>query len=707
MTGNDIRYLFEPRCVAVIGASSDPKKIGYIIIDNIISSGYEGPVHPVNPKGGQILDRKVHTSISDIDGPVDLATITVPAQFVMDAVKDCARKGVKYISIITSGFSEIGNHEEEQALVHVARENGMHILGPNIFGIYSAKAKMNATFGPKGIMPGHVSIVTQSGALGIAMIGKTKSERIGLSSIVSMGNKCDVDEAEVLDYLIEDDDTKVILMYIEGIKDGEAFVHKLKEATKIKPIVVLKSGRSKRGAMAAASHTGSLAGADEVFSDVMRQCGVLRAESIQDALNWCKYLANSVPPKGNNCIIVTNGGGIGVLAADACEKYGVDLSDDIETMKATFADVVPCFGSVKNPVDITGGASLQDYESSLDVAIDNDNIDSIICLGCETATIASGSLDETIRRVYSRGKVEKPMVFSFFGGSEIEGNCEKLRSDGIPIYTDVYEAVSCLGALYNTWKHSSRKGNGTEDPGVDLVCVNKVIDEVLADGRNFLLAHEAKLVMDAAGIAMPKSFIAADLKQTIEAAEAIGYPVVMKIVSKDIVHKSDAGGVALDLQSRHEVMDAYEAIMHSCRRYAPKAKIEGVEVVEMVRMDVETIVGARIDPSFGPVVMFGLGGIYVEVMKDVSFRSYPIDRSEAMKMVSDIRSYPLLLGVRGEGKKDICKVLDCILKVGHLIKNVPTITDIEINPLVVYEEGDGARALDARILVSPKKEVSS
>jgi acetyltransferase len=704
---SDLRYLFQPRATAVIGASAHPEKIGRQLLENIRRSGYGGRIYPINPKASEIDGLPCHATLADIDGEIDLVSIVIPAKNVYDAVRECAEKKVRFASIITSGFSEVGNLEEERRIVALAREHGVRVLGPNIFGIYSAAAPINATFGPPDIRPGNVAIITQSGALGIAMIGKTKIENIGLSAIVSVGNKSDLDEADLLQYLVADAGTKVILMYIEGVKEGDRLVEVLHRATPIKPVIVIKSGRSKRGAMAAASHTGSLAGADEIFSDVMRQCGVNRAETIQEALDWCKFLSLSPAPQGENAVIITNGGGIGVMAADACEKYHVNLYDDAETLKEAFRPVTPEFGSTKNPVDITGQAQAKEYEAALDAAFETDAIDSIICLGCETATIDVDLLEAGLQRIHQKHDRTKPVVFSFFGGEKTEAGISRLRAAGLPIFGDVYQAVSCLGAAYLNYrnlKHAAEPAPAPFDRSVvDLAAINALVDRVRADGRAFLLAHEAWEVARAAGLAMPRSGVARNLDEAVRLAERLGYPVVMKVVSKDIIHKSDAGGVALDLDHQDEVLDAYEAILHACRAYDPRARIEGVEVSEMVKKGAETIIGARRDASFGPVVMFGLGGIYVEVMKDIAFRAWPIDRGEALAMIKDIRSYPLLLGVRGEERKDIEGIIETILRVGAVLEGCPAVSDIEVNPLVVYDQGQGVKAVDMRILLFPTK----
>ena len=705
----DIRYLFEPGSIAVVGASRNEEKIGFRILENIVLGEYSGSIFPVNPGGGSILGFPVYGSVRDIERKVDLAVIAIPSGRVLKAVEDCAVAGVKFLVVITSGFSEIGNLEEERQIVSCARKSGMRVLGPNIFGIYSSLASLNATFGPREIRAGNVAIITQSGALGIAMIGKTKIENIGLSAIISVGNKSDIDEADLLEFLVSHSGTRVILMYIEGIRNGGKLVRALGETTRRKPVVVIKAGRSKRGAMAAASHTGSLAGADDVFSAIMRQCGAQRAEGIQEALDWCKYLAGAPVPKGENTVILTNGGGLGVLAADACEKYGVNLYDDSQVMRKIFSRVVPSFGSMKNPVDLTGQATMSDYGKALYAALANDDVHAIVCLGCEAGAFDRKSLTGTIEDTFAKTREIKPMVFSFFGGAEMERSVSYLRTLGIPVFSDVYDAVSCLGAVYDNYRNMQYRPANVSDPApgtedIDFESIAGIIGGVRAGGRQFLLSHEAHAMMTAAGISMPRNAIARNLGEAIRRGEEIGYPVVMKIVSKDIIHKSDAGGVALDLDDRRELIDAYEAIMYNCRSYDPDARIEGMELAEMAPRGLETIVGARRDPSFGPTVMFGLGGIYVEAMKDVSFRAYPLDRRDVTGMISDIRSYPLLLGVRGEKKKDINPIVVVILKIGAILHRFEEITDIEINPLIVYDEGVGVKALDARILLSKSVE---
>ena len=698
-----IRYLFEPRSIAVVGASHDEHKIGYKVLANILSGGYKGKIYPINPHGGRILGLKAYKSISEVGGEVDMACIVIPAKYVFDAIRECADKGVKFAPIITSGFSEIGNIEEEKRIVEYARRKGMRILGPNIFGVYSSASSMNATFGPDRIQAGGVAIITQSGALGLSMIGKTAVENIGLSDIISVGNKADIDESELLDHLVKEKDTKLILMYIEGVRDGGRLVKALKKATKKKPVIVIKSGRSKRGAMAVASHTGSLAGEDDIFDDIMRQCGVLRAESIEEAFNWCKFLANTPISSCARTVVITNGGGIGVMAADASEKYGVSLYDDSQILKKVFSAVTPNFGSTKNPVDLTGGATSRHYNDALDAALRSGEVDAVIALYCETAVFDAENLTSTIADNYEKFRSKgKPLVFSVFGGESIESSIIELRKKAVPVFDSVYDAVSCLGAMQWYYDYVRTHTHDVEDAEIDSEAIEAVARRAQKEGRSFLLAHEGQEIMGIAGVPIPKSRIAHSIEKAVDYAEGIGYPVVMKIVSRDILHKSDVGGVVLDLQSRKEVMDAYEVMMRRCKSHYPNADIKGVEVAEMVRAGTEIIVGARRDAKFGPIVMCGLGGIYVEVMKDISFRAAPLNRREVMSMIKEIRSYPILLGVRGEDKKDIDALVDTVIKVGTIVHKCPSISDIEINPVAVYE--DGVMAVDIRVLLSKSEE---
>jgi len=490
-------------------------------------------------------------------------------------------------------------------------------------------------------------------------------------------------------------------MYIEGVQKGERLVETLKRATKLKPIVVIKSGRSKRGAIAAASHTGSLAGSDEIFDAIMKQCGVLRSETIQGALDWCKYLSNTELPKGKNTVIITNGGGVGVLATDACEKFGVHLYDDKKHLKEVFESVTHGFGSTKNPIDLTGDASAEEYIQALTVALEDDNIHSVISLYCETAMMNANELAGMIEQVYAEYKNKgKPIIFSVFGGEITENSITILSKKNVPIFRDIYESASPLGALYQHLRNRNRDYRIEKTDNINIQQINRAVKSARDDNRKFLLAHEGQMILEAVGLPGPQSGVAKSIHEAVDLAESIGYPVVMKVVSRDILHKSDVGGVLLDLENKSEVLDAYQTIIHNCKAFKRDAVIDGIEVVEQVRPGTEVIIGGRQDKAFGPVIMFGLGGIYVEVMKDISFRALPVSSRDVSLMVKEIRSYPLLLGVRGEARKDIDQVKEAILKVGSILMECREIADIEINPLMVYDQAKGVKAVDIRILLS-------
>ncbi len=706
-TDGNIKYLFEPRSLAIIGASRDKNKIGHAVLQNVITGGYAGKIYPVNPSGGQIEGRPVFRSILDIGDAVDTVCIALPADRVYDAVVSCAEKKVKNAILISSGFSEVGNINEEKKIVNYARSQGMRILGPNVFGVYSSQACLNATFVSGNIPSGHLAMITQSGALGLTLVGQASVENIGLSAIVSVGNKSDIDESDLLTYLCDHESTRIILMYIEGLRNGEKFIRAVRNASLKKPIVVIKSGRSSKGAQAAASHTGSLAGSDEVFDDVVRQCGALRAESTKEAFSWAMFHMANPLPRGNNVIIVTNGGGAGVMAADACEKYGVNLYDDPLELKKVFTPAIPAFGSTKNPIDITGQANASDFIKAFDAAHADDNIDAVFGIYCESALSPADDLETIIEKNFQKYKESgKLIVFSLFGGQKTADYVAAAKKRGIPVSDDVYDTASALGAMYRykDYLESHSASDQTANAALNMEPVTSIISDVTKKERFFLLAHEAQQIMALAGVAIPQSIQARTVKGAVDAAKAIGYPVVMKVVSKDIIHKSDAGGIALNLENEQEVIDAYGAIMRNCKERVPGAVIEGVDISETVKPGTELIVGARRDNTFGPIIMTGLGGIYVEVMKDVTFRSLPVRTQDIISMIKDLRAYPLLLGVRGEKTKDITAVVNTLVILGTIICRCPGISDIEINPLVVYDQGDGVKAVDIRIILAKSEE---
>jgi len=701
----DLESLFKPRGIAIIGASTHPEKIGYKVVDNLLKSGFKGGIYPINPHAEEILGLKCYKSVKDVLGEVDVAVIAVPAKLVKQVTAECGEKGVKFLVIITSGFSEIGNIKEEKELVEIAHKYNMRILGPNIFGIYYAPMKMNATFGPPNVLPGNIALITQSGALGIALIGKTIAEEIGLSSIVSVGNKADIDDVDLLQFFAEDDYTKVIVIYMEGTKNGRQLLQIAEKVSKDKPLIAIKAGRSEKGARAAASHTGSLAGSDKIFEAAFKQGGILRARSADEAFNWARLLASysKSPPPGKNTVIITNGGGAGVLATDAAEEQGLHLWDDLDLMSEIFKDALPPYGSTKNPIDLTGIADTESYEVALAAALAEDKINSIILLYCLGAGVDPTKLAEAIIAQVRKGQDNKPIVVSMVGGEETEEAIKALNRSGIPAYEDPEEAVASLAALYK-WRNyakSAKRYKDKEEPlAVNWAEIQEIIDYARMEGRLQLLENEAKEILEILGLSVPRFKVVTSIRDCVKAAEEFGYPLVLKIVSEDIIHKTEAGGIKLNLQSKEEVESAYKSIMASTAKRYPRARIRGMLVTEMIQGGIEVIVGSSNDPSFGPTIMFGLGGIYVEVLKDVVFKVAPISKSEAKKMIGEIRSSTLLHGVRGEEKKDIDALAEAIYRISRLVDKIRDIVELDINPMRVLKEGQGCKVLDARITIS-------
>ncbi len=696
---DELERLFDPRSIAVIGASRKEGKVGHKLLSNILKSDYDGEVYPINPKGGEVLGKKLYESIEDVPGSVDLAVIVVPAKIVKEAVQQCGEKGVENIIVISSGFSEVGKVEEERALVDEAEKYDMRLLGPNVFGIYSAKSDLNATFGPSDIEKGSIAVLSQSGALGIAMIGKTAQQYLGLSAIVSIGNKADIDDVDVVDYFSQDDESEVIMIYMEGLEKGQEFMEKVEDLQEDKTVIVLKSGRSEKGATAVASHTGSLAGSDRIFSSAFKQCGVLRAENLKEAFNWSRAFSNSILPEKDKAVVVTNGGGIGVLSADAAEKHGVKLLDDQTHLKETFEEVIPPFGSTKNPIDITGQAGEEEYERSLRRAYESDEIGSIIGLYCEAGGGDAWGGAKAIKKVYEEYGDEKTSVFTFVGGKEADECVQWLRKHDIPAFKDTYECVSALGALYRKKRYMERKKEKEElkEPDIPLDEIREIVKDVRKDGRLTLREDEAREILDLAGVPMAEGEVVTSLEGAIKAAEKIGYPVVLKVVSEDIVHKSDAGGLALDLENEKEVVDAYQAINSNVRKKYPDAHVKGISVAKMLKGGEETIIGGSRDNTFGPLVMFGLGGVYVEILEDVEFRVAPIGRKEARRMIGEINSFPVLMGARGESRKDLNALADVIYRISYLMNEVDGIAELDLNPVKAFEKGKGCKSVDVAI----------
>lgn len=681
----NLEGMFRPRGLAVVGASSNPQKIGYQIMYNLVEGGFSGALYPINPKADEILGKKAYASVSQVPEEVDMAVVAVPAPLVKQTLADCAQKGVKNVAIITSGFGEVGKTAEEQELKDLADQHGMALVGPNTLGIVYTPTKMNASFGPRDVLKGNIAFISQSGALAISLMGWTMMERIGLASLVSLGNKCDVDEKDLIEYFNHDDNVKVVVIYMEGIKDGRRFL-----TTRVKkPVVCLKVGRSRRGAKAAASHTGSLSGADKIYDAAFKQLGILRVDSFSEAFAWSTAL--SLPaPITDDAIIITNGGGIGVAATDECEKFGIPLLDDPQWTEERFRKTMPDFGSTKNPIDITGGAHGHQYREAASEALQSDQIGSIVILYCETAVTDPMEIAQSIEEEYTRSGRTKPLVVSMVGGERSRQALHFLDEHGIPAFSSVNEAISALNILYR-WREIS---NEPYEPAEELPAPQEVVDfiaQAKAQGRTVLLEHEARHVMELCGVPTPKWAFATSLQEALEKSEEL-YPLAMKITSEDILHKTDVGGVVVNIRNAEELKLKYQSMMQTVAEKAPEARILGVNLVKMVR-GIECIIGMSVDPQFGPVVMFGLGGVFVEALKDVTFRIVPFGQGQARKMLGEIKAKKILQGFRGmtAHQESIVETLMAIQRLAPLVK------EIDINPLLTSDEG--SFAVDARILL--------
>ncbi len=692
--------LLRPKSVAIVGASTTPGKIGHTVVKNLIESGYQGGIYPINPSADEILGLKVYKSVLDIPGPVDAAAITVPAKFVLDVAKECGEKGVKGLIVITSGFSEVGETEMEQELVAIAHQYGMRVLGPNVVGTLSNSDNLNASFAPFLPLDGSASLVSQSGALLIAIDAITYTRRIGFDKLVSIGNMSDVNFADMVGWLDEDENTKCISFYIEGLKEGRRFID---ESLKVsKPIVVLKAGVSEHGAAAAASHTGSLAGAQKVYGAAFKQAGVIEATDLSDLFDCTLALSLEPPMKGENLLIITNGGGVGVLATDSAEKYGVPLNFAPESVQAELKKHMPSFGSAKNPVDLTGMAGNDWYHDSTKFAFAHDWVDGLVVLYCETAMTNPMEIAKSIHKaITDTGITHKPVTVSFVGGERSDEAMQWLVENGIPAYNAPDLAVRAMGALREYARLEAMKAEPIQnDHKVDRDTAREIITKVRKDGRTGMTEIESKKIFNAYGLPTVRTELATSEEEAVSMAEEIGYPVVLKIVSPDILHKSDAGGVKVNIKNEAGVREAYKMILENAKNYKADADIHGLVIQEMAPWATETIIGSVNDPTFGATVMFGLGGIFVEVLKDVTFRVAPISEKEAAAMLDEIRGAPILDGTRGEAPRDKKALASVLAKYAFMITDLADeVAESDANPVLVYEEGQGVKVVDARIIL--------
>lgn len=695
--------LLRPKGIAIIGASTTPGKIGHTVVKNLIESGYEGGIYPVNPSADEIFGLKCYKSVLDIPERVDAAAITIPAKFVLDVTRECGEKGVKGLIVIASGFSEVGKTELEKKLVETAREYGMRVLGPNVVGTLSNSDKLNASFAPFLPLDGSASLVSQSGALLIAIDAITYTRRIGFDKLVSIGNMSDVNFADMISWLNEDEETNCISLYIEGLQDGRRFIEESANASK--PVVVLKAGISEHGAAAAASHTGSLAGSQKIYNAAFQQAGAIQTTDLGDLFDTTLALSLEPPMEGENLLIITNGGGVGVLATDSAEKAGVPMKFAPESVQEELKKHMPSFGSAKNPVDLTGMAGNDWYHDSTKFAFAHEWVDGLVVLYCETAMTNPMEIAKSIyKAITDTGITDKPITISFVGGERSDDAMQWLVENGIPAYNAPDLAVKAMGTLREYARLQSMKAEPIKlDHKVEQESAREVIAKVREDGRTGMTEIESKKVFQAYGLPIVKTNIATNEEEAVAMAEEIGYPVVLKIVSPDILHKSDAGGVKVNIEDQASVREAYQTILQNAKKYKEDADIHGIVIQDMAPWATEVIVGSVNDPTFGATVMFGLGGIFVEVLKDVTFRVAPISEREADRMLGEIRGAPILEGTRGETPRDKKALAQVLTQYAFMISDLADeIQESDANPVVVYEEGQGVIVVDARIILKEK-----
>ena len=690
--------MFKPDSVAVIGASNTPGKVGYIIVDNLINDGFEGKIYPVNPKGGEILGKQAYANIKDIPEKVDLAIITIPSVFVNDTVRDCGEAGVENMVVITAGFKEIGGEgvKLEAELTALGKEYGINIIGPNSLGITDSHTPLNGSFSQMMPPTGNIAFISQSGAMMVAIIDWSVTSGIGFSKVISLGNKAGVNEIELLQYLAEDDETNVIICYLESISDDEDFVRTMRETAVKKPIIVLKSGSSSAGAEAASSHTGALAGSDLAFDTAFGQSGIMRVETMAELFDLGLAFSKAPLPQGSNVAIITNAGGGGVLTVDAMEKVGLDLVKFDDETTAKLKECIPDEGSANNPIDVLGDAPVQRYQESLDIVLHDERVDSLIVMVCPTASADPDGIAQAI--LDGRKDSKKPIIVVNMGGPSFEDANELLRENGIPTYVFPETAVHALSAMTNFAKLGDKEYDDVVDnvTDVDKDAVQAIFDKVKADGRDTLLGSEAYAVAEAYGISAAPIKLSTSADEAAELAEEMEFPVVLKIASDKILHKSDIGGVKVGISSAEETKKVFDEIMANAKAAHPDIVPDGIEVQKMMDSGEEVIVGMIRDKQFGPMIAFGMGGIYVNLIEDVSFKlAKGLSSAEIEEQIESTKVSKLLAGYRGEAACDVDEVKEAIKRVARLTLDFPEISELDINPIFVYEEGSSA--LDIKI----------
>ena len=704
ITPKDLEHVFYPKSVAVLGTNRVVGTVPHDIFANILKDNFQGIVYPVSPKERAVAGVRAYKYVLDIPDPVDLAILVFPSTVCHLALEQCGQKGVKSAVIISAGFREIGpaGIKREEEIKEIAKKYNISFIGPNCLGVINTDplSRLNASFARKMPQEGSIAFLSQSGALCTAVLDYAQAKHIGFSKFVSFGNKASINEIDLIRYLKNDPKTKVILVYLEEITDGAGLMSIAREIISEtgKPILILKSGRTREGAAAAASHTGSLAGSDEVCDAAFKQAGIIRCTTIEEMFNSAIALAYQPVPQGNRVAIITNAGGPGVLATDATVAQHLQLAKFSDETTEIYKKSLPATANIKNPVDVIGDARADRYKVALGSALADPGVDGVfVILTPQSMTDIENIAQEVCTTI---GKYDKPGYASFMGEQDVAAGINILQQRSIPHYILPESMCKAYASALFFREHRDQTAElQTEFAGIDKQKAETVIQNALSAGRKYLPEEESDLVLKAFGLPMLPSDLARSKDEAVRMAEGIGFPVVMKIVSDDIVHKFDVKGVLVDIRSAQAAGEAYETILRNIATAKPGAKIKGILVQRMVTRGEEVILGVKRDPSFGVVIMFGLGGLFVEVFKDVSFRVAPVGPRAAGEMIREIRAYSMLAGARGKKPRDIRSVEECIQRLSMLALQLPEIKELDINPLIVSDEGGGCYVADARIML--------
>lgn len=688
-----------PTSIAIIGASDKEGSVGRAITSNIMK-GYKGTIYPISPTRDTVFDKKAYKTVLDVSEQIDLAVIITKNTIVPTVLEECGKKGIKGAIVITAGFKEVDEEgaKLEQQLKEIAKKYNIKVIGPNCLGVMNLapKTMMNSTFLKITPKSGEIALVSQSGAICAALVEDASAQGIGFSAVVSMGNKADMNEIDVLEMLADHEQTKVIVMYLEDMGDGQKFLKICKNITKNlkKPVLVLKSGRSPEGAKAAMSHTGALMGSDEIYEALLKQSGAIRVDTMGELFDYATAFSKQPLPLDGDLVIVSNAGGPAIISTDACSKLGIKMAK-IDDIRPKIDVVIPPWGSSRNPVDIVGDADYNRFNNVLENVLSHKNVGTVIAMCTPSATLDYNKLAEVI--VNMSKKYKKTILASLMGLDEGIKNRQIMAEGGIPYYTYAEAAIQTLKAMLRFVEWIKSPEGKIVTFKVDTNKAKKIFDKVKQEKRQNLLEEEGQEVLRAYGLPLPQSSIARTEQEAVKIAKKIGYPVVLKIASPQIIHKSDAGGVKVNIQNDKDVHSAFKEIIKNAKKYNKNAVIQGVLVVEMVKGGKEMIIGSKQEPGFGPVLMLGMGGIYVEILKDVTFRLAPVTDKEAEDMIASIKTKKLLEGVRGEKPSDLTKLSECIQRLSQLVTDFTEIKELDMNPVLVMEKGKGCKILDVRI----------